>query len=76
MGKNSFTYWFILIATLIIESFLQILYSYVTKRIINAIEFQNIELFRTAVIASVIITMNLPFLSYFQNLPNSMEEVV
>ena len=43
MGKNSFTYWFILIATLIIESFLQILYSYVTKRIINAIEFQNIE---------------------------------
>ena len=43
MGKNSFTYWFILIATLIIESFLQILYSYVTKRIINTIEFQNIE---------------------------------
>ena len=57
MGKNSFTYWFILIATLIIESFLQILYSYVTKRIINAIEFQNIELFRTAVIASVIIVI-------------------
>lgn len=57
VGKNSFTYWFILIATLIIESFLQILYSYVTKRIINAIEFQNIELFRTAVIASVIIVI-------------------
>ena len=69
MGKNSFTYWFILIATLIIESFLQILYSYVTKRIINAIEFQNIELFRTAVIASVIIVILkclFPYLRYFQ----------
>ena len=69
MGKNSFTYWFILIATLIIESFLQILYSYVTKRIINAIEFQNIELFRTAVIASVIIVLLkclFPYLRYFQ----------
>ena len=69
MGKNSFTYWFILIATLIIESFLQIFYSYVTKRIINAIEFQNIELFRTAVIASVIIVILkclFPYLRYFQ----------
>ena len=69
MGKNSFTYWFILIATLIIESFLQILYSYVTKRTINAIEFQNIELFRTAVIASVIIVILkclFPYLRYFQ----------
>lgn len=69
MGKYSFTYWFILIATLIIESFLQILYSYVTKRTINAIEFQNIELFRTAVIASVIIVILkclFPYLRYFQ----------
>lgn len=69
MGKYSFTYWFILIATLIIESLLQILYSYVTKRTINAIEFQNIELFRTAVIASVIIVILkclFPYLRYFQ----------
>lgn len=69
MGKYSFTYWFIPIATLIIESFLQILYSYVTKRTINAIEFQNIELFRTAVIASVIIVILkclFPYLRYFQ----------
>lgn len=69
MGEYSFTYWFILIATLIIESFLQILYSYVTKRTINAIEFQNIELFRTAVIASVIIVILkclFPYLRYFQ----------
>ena len=69
MGKYSFTYWFILIATLIIESFLQILYSYVTKRTINAIEFQNIELFRTSVIASVIIVILkclFPYLRYFQ----------
>ncbi len=69
MEKYSFTYWFILITTLIIESFLQILYSYVTKRTINAIEFQNIELFRTAVIASVIIVILkclFPYLRYFQ----------
>ena len=54
---------------MIIESFLQILYSYVTKRTINAIEFQNIELFRTAVIASVIIVILkclFPYLRYFQ----------
>ena len=40
-----------------------------TKRIINAIEFQNIELFRTAVIASVIIVILkclFPYLRYFQ----------
>lgn len=69
MGKYAFIYWFILITTLIIESLLQILYSYVTKRIINAIEFQNIELFRTAVIASVIIVILkclFPYLRYFQ----------
>lgn len=69
MGKYSFTYWFILIVTLMIESFLQILYSYVTKRTINAIEFQNMELFRTAVIASVIIVILkclFPYLRYFQ----------
>ena len=69
MRKYSFTYWFILITTLLIESFLQILYSYVTKRTINAIEFQNIELFRTAVIASVIIVILkclFPYLRYFQ----------
>lgn len=69
MEKYSFTYWFILITTLIIESLLQILYSYVTKRTINAIEFQNIELFRTAVIASVIIVILkclFPYLRYFQ----------
>ena len=69
MEKYSFTYWFILITTLIIESFLQILYSYVTKRTINASEFQNIELFRTAVIACAIIVILkclFPYLRYFQ----------
>lgn len=69
MGEYRFTYWFILITTLLIESFLQILYSYMTKRTINAIEFQNIELFRTAVIASVIIVILkclFPYLRYFQ----------
>ena len=50
MGKYRFAYWFILIITLIMESSLQILYSYVTKKTLNAIEFQNMQLFRTAVI--------------------------
>ena len=43
MGKYRFAYWFILITTLIMESSLQILYSYVTKKTLNAIEFQNMQ---------------------------------
>ena len=37
MGKYRFAYWFILITTLIMESSLQILYSYVTKKTLNAV---------------------------------------
>ena len=38
IGKYRFYYWLILIITLITESALQVLYSYVTKQTINAIE--------------------------------------
>ena len=69
MGKYRFAYWFILIITLIMESSLQILYSYVTKKTLNAIEFQNMQLFRTAVIVCVVIVILkclFPYLRYFQ----------
>lgn len=57
IGKYRFRYWLILIITLITESALQVLYSYVTKQTINAIEFQNMQMFRTAVIVCVIIVI-------------------
>ena len=69
MGKYRFAYWFILITTLIMESSLQILYSYVTKKTLNAIEFQNMQLFRTAVVVCVVIVILkclFPYLRYFQ----------
>ena len=69
MGKYRFAYWFILITTLIMESSLQILYSYVTKKTLNAIEFQNMQLFRTAVVICVFIVILkclFPYLRYFQ----------
>ena len=68
IGKYRYRYWLILIITLIIESALQVLYSYVTKQTINAIEFQNMQMFRTAVIVCVIIVICkclFPYLRYF-----------
>ena len=57
IGKYRFYYWLILIITLITESALQVLYSYVTKQTINAIEFQDMQMFRTAVIVCIIIVI-------------------
>ena len=68
IGKYRFRYWLILIITLITESALQVLYSYVTKQTINAIEFQNMQMFRAAVIVCVIIVICkclFPYLRYF-----------
>ena len=56
IGKYRFYYWLILIITLITESALQVLYSYVTKQTINAIEFQDMQMFRTAVIVCIILS--------------------
>lgn len=68
IGKYRFYYWLILIITLITESALQVLYSYVTKQKINAIEFQDMQMFRTAVIVCIIIVICkclFPYLRYF-----------
>lgn len=68
IGKYRFRYWLILIITLITESALQVLYSYVTRQIINAVEFQNMQMFRTAVIVCIIIVICkclFPYLRYF-----------
>ena len=68
IGKYRFYYWLILIITLITESALQVLYSYVTKQTINAIEFQDMQMFRTAVIVCIIIVICkclFPYLRYF-----------
>lgn len=68
IGKYRFYYWLILIITLITESALQVLYSYVTKQAINAIEFQDMQMFRTAVIVCIIIVICkclFPYLRYF-----------
>lgn len=68
IGKYRFRYWLILIITLITESALQVLYSYVTRQTINAVEFQNMQMFRTAVIVCVIIVICkclFPYLRYF-----------
>ena len=68
IGKYRFHYWLILIITLITESALQVLYSYVTKQTINAIEFQDMQMFRTAVIVCIIIVICkclFPYLRYF-----------
>lgn len=69
MGRYRFPYWSILITTLVMESSLQILYSYVTKKTLNAIEFHNMQLFRTAVIVCAVIVILkclFPYLRYFQ----------
>jgi ABC-type multidrug transport system fused ATPase/permease subunit len=69
MGKNLTLYWFILIITLIVEASLQILYSYINKQVLNAVEYQNMRIFRTAVIACLIVAILkclFPYLRYFQ----------
>lgn len=69
MGKYQWRYWLILITTLIMESFLQILYSFVTKQTLNAVEFQDLVLFRNAVIVCALIVVCkclFPYLRYLQ----------
>ena len=44
IGKYRFYYWLILIITLITESALQVLYSYVTKQTINAVSYTHLTL--------------------------------
>lgn len=68
MGKHQFTYWMILITTIVTENVLNILYSYVNKQTLNAIEYSDMQLFRSAVILCVIVLILrclFPYLRYF-----------
>lgn len=68
MGKNLYMYWAILIATIIIENTLNLLYSFVNKQVLNAVEYADIKLFRGAVaicIIVVILKCLFPYLRYF-----------
>lgn len=69
MGKHIYLYWVILTITLITESALQILYSYINKQALNAVEYGNMKMFRTALITCVIVVIlkcAFPYLRYFQ----------
>lgn len=68
MGKHQFTYWMILITTIVTENVLNILYSCVNKQTLNAIEYSDMRLFRSAVILCVIVLILrclFPYLRYF-----------
>ena len=39
MGKDIYIYWVILIVTIVIENVLHLLYSYVNKQALNAVEY-------------------------------------
>lgn len=69
MGKYLPLYWLILTATLIIESGLQILYSYITKQTLNAVEYHEPVMFRRALFLCIIVVLFkclFPYLRYFE----------
>lgn len=69
MGKYRRLYWTILIITLIMESVLEISYSYINKQTLNAVEFGNRKQFRLALVlclAVVMLKCVFPYLRYFQ----------
>lgn len=68
MGKNLYLYWGILIATLVIESTLQILYSHINKQTLNAVEYVDTQLFgQAAVLCAIVVVLKclFPYLRYF-----------
>lgn len=69
MGRYRYMYWFILTITLVVESGLQILYSFINKRALNAVEYQNMAMFReTLCLCAVVVLLKclFPYLRYFQ----------
>lgn len=69
MGKHIYLYWTILITTLIVESVLTILYSYINKKILNSVEYQDMQMFRAALMLCVIVVALkclFPYLRYFE----------
>lgn len=68
MGKNIYAYWMILIVTIIVESALQVLYSYINKQTLNAVEYKDMQLFKQAAALCVIVVVLkclFPYLRYF-----------
>lgn len=67
MGKNGYIYWTILIITIVTENALNLLYSYVNKQVLNAVEYSDIHLFKEAVILCVVVVVMkclFPYLRY------------
>lgn len=68
LGRDKYLYWFILVTTLVVESALQILFSYINKQTLNAIEYQNRKQFKAAIVACVVVVILkciFPYLRYF-----------
>ena len=68
MGKDIYIYWVILIVTIVTENVLHLLYSYVNKQALNAVEYSDMHLFRQAVILCIIVMVIrclFPYLRYF-----------
>lgn len=68
MGEDGVWYWTILIITLIVESLLQILYSYVNKQVLSAVEYQDMKLFKMAVAVCMLIVLLKCFFPYLRYL--------
>lgn len=69
MGRKLPLYLFILTVTLITESALNILYSYINKSTLNAVEYQDRQMFISALalcIVVVVLKCLFPYLRYFE----------
>lgn len=68
MGKNIYIYWGILVITIITENALELLYSYVNKKALNAVEYLDMGLFYQAVLLCIVVMVLkcfFPYLRYF-----------
>lgn len=68
MGKNIYAYWTILTVTILVENALQVLYSYINKQTLNAVEYADMQLFKQAAVLCVIVVVLkclFPYLRYF-----------
>ena len=69
MGKHIYAYWGILTLTIIVECTLQILYSFINKQVLNAVEYNDLNKFiiaLTVCITVVVLKCLFPYLRYFE----------
>lgn len=67
MGNRQHIYWIILITTIIVENALNLLYSSLNKKVLNSVEYSNMNMFREAVTVCVIVVILkclFPYLRY------------